>query len=148
MAEPFVFVRQGRRWTTIAALLALLTGLAALRIAFAASLWILAPLGLAALPLLHDILLNPHAFFRLDDIALSWRAGRREGHVPLDRIARARMDTGWDFSVRVTFELTGSGRAILPPDCTPPHRALEAALLDRGIPTVRHHFTGRGGHSR
>ncbi len=52
------------------------------------------------------------------------------------------LDTRLDFSVRASVVLADGGRKIrLPYESTPPHKALEAALLARGIAVQRHHFS-------
>ncbi|QEW21393.1 hypothetical protein LA6_003601 [Marinibacterium anthonyi] len=139
----FVHESNGRRLSTALIVAAVWAALIALGIGLNASPWVLGPLALVTLPAIWDLLRDPKVRVTLDDTALSWQAGRRDGHVPLARIRLARFDTLWDFSVRLTLEMTDGARLRLPPDCTPPHRAFESQLQQRGVATVRHHFVPR-----
>ena len=102
---------------------------------------ILAALALLGLPLALDLWRAPQAELTLDDEALEWRHGDARARVPLAGIERVRLDTRLDGTVRATIE-TGQARPPrIPPPCMPPHKALEAALRDRGVAVRRRHFT-------
>lgn len=140
---PFVYESSGRRLSTALTVALIWIALIALRMGLDASFWLLGPIALATLPAIVDLVRDPKVRVTLDDNTLTWQAGRRDGHVPLDYIACARFDTLWDFSVRVTLETTDGRRLKLPPDCTPPHRVFESELRQRDVATVRHHFVPR-----
>ncbi|MBB97208.1 MAG: hypothetical protein CML68_21740 [Rhodobacteraceae bacterium] len=140
VSPALIHKSRGRRVSAVVSLLVIYGGLAAAAIGLHASPWILAPLVLATLPALWEVLTDPRTRLTLDDHDLRWQAGRRDGHVAVDRIASARFDTLWDFSVRVTLTLDDGRSLRLPPDLHPPHRALEEALMARNVSTERHHF--------
>ncbi|MGR3803634.1 hypothetical protein [Marinibacterium profundimaris] len=143
MPAPFLHRQRGRRPAPLAALLAAWAGLIALWLGLQASPWILAPLALATLPALRDVIADPRATLTLDDTRLHWQSGRREGTLALAKIEQARFHTAWDFSVLVSFRMRDGRNVQLPPDIRPPHRLFEDALATRGVATVRHHFTLR-----
>lgn len=120
--------------------LAVYAGLAALWFGFQAAPWVIVLLILPTLPALHDLWRNPVARFDLGEEDLSWSARGRVSTLALSRIRRARFDTRWDFSIRVTLFLHNGQSMRLPPDVTPPDRPLDAALTARGIPVERQHF--------
>lgn len=140
MAEPFVYESAGRSGRTAGALAGVALLIAALA-AIGAHPAILGALALLGLPLALDLWRAPTAALTLTDEALEWRHGAAREAVPLPRIERVRLDTRLDLSVRATVE-TGQARAPrIPPPCMPPHKALEAALLARGVAVRRRHFT-------
>jgi len=137
----FSFSRQGRSPRVLGVLICVYAVLVAAILLFDAAWWLMALLALPTLPALYDLYRDPEAGLELDADTLSWRSGRRRGTLALAEIARLRLDTRWDFSVRATAVL-GSGRRIrLPDESLPPHRVLEAELLARGVQVERHHFT-------
>ena len=140
MADAFRFERAGRSARTAAALGAV-AALAVALAAIGAHPGILAATAILALPLAIDLWRAPTASLTLTDEALEWRQGAASASVPLAAIERVRLDTRLDLSVRATVE-TGQARPPrVPPPCMPPHKALEAALRDRGVEVRRRHFT-------
>ncbi len=139
--EPYVFTRRGRSWRLVILLGVIYAALIAAIVALDAAWWLVAALALTTLPALWDLYGDPVAGIRLGDSRLEWRSGRHHGALGLDEIDHVRMDTRWDFSVRVTAMLGGRQRVRLPYDALPAHRSLEAALQARGIRVERHHFT-------
>ena len=107
----------------------------------AAAWWLMLLLALPTLPALWELIIPREAGLEIADGALSWYSGRRRAEVRLDEIDHIRMDTRWDFSVRVRVMLQHGKRLQLPHESLPPHRQLEAELTARGIKVVRHHFT-------
>ncbi len=136
---PLTHHNQGRKPATIAALLAAIAVLAFLY-SIGTVTWFLMVLALFTVPALIDVLRNPTAEFALDDQYMSWRSSSQTVKLPLTRIAKARFDTRWDFSVRVTLILIDNSKMRIPQDAMPPHQGLEDALKARGFTTERHHF--------
>lgn len=122
-------------------MLGLGAGLTALRIGLDASMWILTPFALAALPAVWDLVADPRACLAVTDDLLVWRAGSRGDQVRVDDIDRVRIDTQWDFSIRTTISLRDGLKLKVPPPCQPPSATFEAVLTDRGVSVERHHFT-------
>lgn len=139
--DGYSFSRQGRSPRVLGVLICVYAALLAAILFLDAAWWLMALLVLPTLPALHDLYRNPEAGMDLDDRTLSWRSGRRSGALALSDIARLRLDTRWDFSVRATVVLTSGRRIRLPDESLPPHREFEAELLARDIPVERHHFT-------
>ena len=137
---PLHWQRHARTPRLALIVLAVYAGLAALWLGFQAAPWVIALLALPTLPALHDLWRNPVVRFDLDEETLSWSARGRSTTLALPRIRRARFDTRWDFSIRVTLFLNDGQSLRLPPDVTPPDRSLDAALTARGIPVERQHF--------
>ena len=140
MAGDFTFARRGRAPRTLGIVIAIYTGLVAAILLIDAAWWLMAALALATLPALWDLWQDPSAGVRLNDTQLEWHTGRHCGTLAWDEIDHMRIDTRWDFSVRVTAMLQSGKRVRLPYQALPPHRALEAALLARGVLVERHHF--------
>lgn len=138
---PLVFTRSGRNTPTLLAMLAVWALLLAVWVFFNAAWWILALLGVFTLPALYDLVTNPVSRLSLSDHGLVWQNRRQSIDLPLARIKTMRLDTRWDFSVRATALLTTGSKLRVPPDCMPPHKALETALQNYGVKTERHHFT-------
>ena len=139
MPLPLHHQTQGRSLRTalaVAAALALLIGLYLV----GTLVWLLAVLALFVLPALSDLLRNPQARFDLTDTDLTWETTRLSAALPVSRIAKARFDTRWDFSVRVTLVLHDGKKLRIPQEVMPPHRALEEAFKACNIPVERHHF--------
>ncbi|MCV6584442.1 MAG: hypothetical protein OIF47_02805 [Marinibacterium sp.] len=137
------FERQGRSPRTALIVALVLGGLVVLRMQFGAALWLLGLGALATLPALWDLWRNPRAGLALDDSALRWWTGRAEGHVPRRDIDHMRLDTSWDFSLRISVVLTSGRRVRLPYECTPPRAEIDAALGRAGVTIERHHFSLR-----
>jgi hypothetical protein len=140
-AADYRFRRQGRSLALALALAAWLLALAALAIFAQASLWLIALLGLPTLPGLYELGKNPQSGLDLTEDRLSWFTGSLQGAVPVSQIARLRLDTRLDLSVRATLVLTSGDKLRLPQPATPPVEALTQALDARGIPHERHHFS-------
>lgn len=136
---PLIHENRGRNPRTIAALLTAVLVLAGLY-SVGTLPWILIALGVFAIPALTDVLLNPKGRFELTATDIGWKNSGQTAHLPLSRIAEARFDTRWDFSVRVTLKLVDQSKLRIPQDVMPPHKNLEDALKERKIKTERHHF--------
>lgn len=141
MTEPYSFVRHHRQPKTVAILIMVYSGLAALMVLFDAAWWIAGGLALVTLPTLWDLAQNTAAGLSIDSQGLRWFSGKRSAQVDLNEIDFVRMDTRWDFSVRVTLYLEKDKRVRLPYDSLPPHRDLEFAFQAHGLRVERHHFT-------
>lgn len=135
------FFRHGRSAATLLAVAGWFAGLGLLWWLLAASPWLLALLALPVLPALMDLWRNPRSDLSLDRQQITWRSGSLQGSVKLTEISHVRLTTRWDFSVRATLVLTDGRHMRLPPQTTPPHAQLDAALAAHGIRTERHHFT-------
>lgn len=140
-APPLEFVRHARSWRVLALLICIYAGVGWLLWRFNAVWWIGAGLIVPTLPALYEAVTGSRAGLRLDADTLGWFTGRRGGTLALAEVARMRLDTRWDFSVRATAILQDGKTVRLPYESLPPHRAFEAALQARGIPVERHHFT-------
>ena len=138
---PYRYLRQGRSRRALAAVLVFYALLIALILMFQASLWLMGALALTTVPTLWELWRNPQAGLELSAAGITWFTGRRQGQVSLPELDHIRLDTRWDFTVRATLVLSSGQR--LPFECMPPHRALEAAALQLGLRTERHHFTIR-----
>ena len=136
----YTFERRGRNRATLLVLLLVWAALAAAWVWLEAAGWLLALFALATLPALWELVANPAAGLRLSGQELEWFTGRRDAQVALAQIHHVRLDTRLDLSVRATVVLRSGRRIRLPFEATPPHRAFEAALTDRGVAVERHHF--------
>jgi hypothetical protein len=143
-AEGFSYRSQGRTRVTALAVTGTWLVLGGLVLTVDAAPWLMGCIGLFTLPALWDLWRNPQAGLDFTPVALTWFSGAREGRIPWAEIDRVRLDTRLDFSVRASAVLRSGQKIRLPYECTPPHRALEAALAARGIPTERHHFSLAG----
>ena len=141
MGEALAFTRHARTPQTVMILIAIYATLLAAIILIDAAWWLMAALALLTLPALWDLWRDSGAGLRLNDTHLDWHTGRRSGRLDLSEIDHMRFDTRWDFSVRVTAVLKDEKRVRLPYEALPPHRALEAAFVARGLRVERHHFT-------
>lgn len=137
---PYSYTRHNRSPQVIAILLSVYSALAVLFIAFDAVWWLIGLLALFTLPALWDFAQNTRSGLRLDQDGLRWFSGRREAGVRLSEIDHVRLDTRWDFSVRMSLVLTSEKRIRLPDESTPPHRELESRLKEAGLKVERHHF--------
>lgn len=140
MAEPFSFRREGRTSGLQFALIAIYGVLTVLVYAYDAAFWIIALLILPTLPALYDLYTNPVSTLTMSEERIDWRTGKRSGHVMLTNISHLRFDTRWDFSVRVTVELSDGKHLRLPQPCIPPHRNFETVCESFGLRVDRHHF--------
>ncbi|WP_420584479.1 hypothetical protein [Ruegeria sp.] len=138
---PFTYTRHNRSPRTVVILIGVYAALLALVILFDAAWWLIGILALATLPAVWDIAQNTRAGLVLDQHCLRWFTGTREAEVALTDIDHVRLDTRWDFSVRVSLVLTTKKRIRLPDESTPPHREFEAVLEGAGLRVERHHFT-------
>lgn len=139
-SQTLQFRRQGRTGRTAVVVLVIYAGLAAARVWLDAAPWLVALLVLPTLPAVWDLWRNPQAMLMLDSRQLRWSAGQYGGTLDFDAIDHIRFDTRWDLSVRASAVLRSGRKIHLPPQCLPPHRSFEAALLARGVAVERHHF--------
>jgi hypothetical protein len=102
--------------------------------------WITLLLLLPALPALYDLGRNPRAGLTLNAASLAWFSGNRSVQIGLGEIDKVRMDTRWDFSVRVTILPLSGRKLVIPHEALPPHRELEDRLQANGVKVERHHF--------
>jgi hypothetical protein len=140
-AEAFRFRRAGRNRATLWSAAAVWAVLAAAVIIVDASPMLMGLVGVLTLPAIWELATNPSAGLDLTQTDLHWFTGRRSGTLARGEIAQVRLDTRLDFSVRATVVLTTGRKIRLPYECTPPHKAFEAALNNLGIRTERHHFS-------
>lgn len=140
-AKDYHFRRQGRSIGLVLALAAWLMLLAVLALFVQASPWLIALLALPTLPGLYELARNPESGLDLTKNELRWFSGSLHGAVPLERIARLRLDTRLDLSVRATLILTTGEKLRLPQPAMPPVDALMQACDDHDIAHERHHFS-------
>lgn len=138
---PYTFTRQNRTPSVLAILLCVYGALIALVILFDAAWWLMALLALTTLPALWDCARGTSAGLTLGLDRISWFTGARQAEVNLADIDHVRMDTRWDFSVRVSLVLRSEKKIRLPDESTPPHREFERLLQQAGLRVKRHHFT-------
>lgn len=139
--DVYTFHRKARNWATLLTLLGTWVALILVWTIFDASGWIVGFVFLFTLPAVYDVGRNPSAGLSLDRRTLRWYSGRTEGLLDLDEIDHMRLDTRMDFSVRATAILHTGRKIRLPFEATPPHKPFEAALIDCGVKTQRHHFS-------
>ena len=137
----FSFRRKGRNWAALLSVLGIWAVLLIAIVAIDAALWLMGVVALFTLPAAWEVCNNPKAGFDMNDAGVLWFTGKRRASLNWLEIDRFRLDTRLDFSVRATAVLTSGKKIRLPYECTPPHKALEAALNARGIRTERHHFS-------
>ncbi len=140
MAADFVFSRAARTPRLMAVLAAIYATLIGAVLLLDAALWLMGGLALLTLPALRDLYANSSAGVRLSDTRLLWYSGQRQGELALSEIDHMRLDTRWDFSVRVSAVLLNGKRVYLPFESVPPHRAFEEQLRARGLTVKRNHF--------
>ncbi|MEM9552319.1 MAG: hypothetical protein AAGA05_14155 [Pseudomonadota bacterium] len=140
---PYIFETRGRRWSTLIGIAIAFTVLLGLYLVFDAAIWVLAIFALGTLPALWDFWADPRSGLQLDEDALTWWTGRANGRVGREEIDFIRLDTSWDFSVRLSAVLTNGRRIRLPYECTPPHEQIASVLDAQGIRFERHHFSLR-----
>ncbi|MBO9411315.1 MULTISPECIES: hypothetical protein [unclassified Ruegeria] len=138
---PYTFTRQNRTPRVLAILLCIYGGLIALVVWFDAVWWLIAPLALTTLPAVWDFVQGTKAGLSVAQDTMSWFTGPRKAEVNLADIDHVRMDTRWDFSVRVSLVLNSEKKIRLPDESTPPHRVFEQVLQATGLRVERHHFT-------
>lgn len=138
---PFEYVSQGRNPRTIIALAVAYVLLIGAVVVIDAAPWLMGIIGLATLPAIWDLWMNPAAGVTLDDTTLRWFSGRRRAEVALEEITKVRFDARWDFSVRVSLVLDKDRKIRLPAEALPPRDAFDRALQDRGIRTERNPFS-------
>ncbi len=139
MSLPFRHETRGRSLRTALAVAAALVVLLGLYLV-GTLLWLLAVFSLFLLPALLDLLRDPRGSFELTETELTWETARLSAALPISRIAKARFDTRWDFSVRVTLFLHDGKKLRIPQEVMPPHQPLENAFKSLNIPVERHHF--------
>ncbi|GHG90782.1 hypothetical protein [Pseudodonghicola xiamenensis] len=137
----FRFQQQARSARLIILLAAIYLVLIAAYLFLDALWWLLALLALPTLPALSDLIRNPDAGLEIDATTFRWWSGRHRREVPLSEIDHIRMDTRWDFSVRVRLMLRSGRYLQLPHESLPHHRGLEQGLIARDLRVERHHFT-------
>ena len=140
-AEPFIYHRQGRSWSTLAGVLAVWGLLTLAIVTVDAAPWLMGIVALFTLPALWEIYANPAAGLQMDAREITWFTGKRTATLQWGEVDHMRLDTRLDFSVRATAVLTSGRKIRLPYEATPPHKAFEAALQGLGIRTERHHFS-------
>lgn len=138
--SPLEFERRGRSWPILLTLAIVYAVLFAAVAVIDAAWWLMALLALFTLPALRDALTDTTAGLTIGDAALDWHSGARRGQVRLDEIARVRLDTRWDLSLRATLVLKDGKTVRLPQESLPPSAPFETALTARGLPVERHHF--------
>ena len=111
---PYSFARSNRNLKTLAILASVYVALLALVVLFDTAWWIAGLLSLATLPALWDLVQNTGAGMHVDQDAISWFTGNRQGEIALRDIDHFRFDTRWDFSVRVSIVLHSGKRIRLP----------------------------------
>lgn len=139
MPTPLHHNNQGRNTATVLGLIAAIAVLTFLNWIGTVP-WLIIVLGLFTVPAAVDVLRNPKTEFNLTDEILSWKNSGQSAELPLERIEKARFDTRWDFSVRVTLTLIDKSKLRIPQDVMPRHTTLETAFKERNIPTERQHF--------
>jgi len=138
---PFTYTRNNRAPRTVLILIGAYGGLLALVILFNAAWWLIGLFALPTLPALWDLARDTRAGLVLDQDSIRWFSGSREAEVAFSDIDHVRLDTRWDFSVRVSLVLTSDKRIRLPDESTPPHKEFEVVLQQAGLRVERHHFT-------
>jgi hypothetical protein len=143
MPPDYVFHRRHRSLTNLILLPLLWLVLLAAWVLLDAAPLLIGILAACTAPLLWDLIRNPPAGLTLTQTHLAWHSGTRTAEIAIREIARVRLDTRLDFSVRATVVLK-SGRALrIPFEATPRHHLFETALNAQDIPTERHHFSLR-----
>jgi len=140
-ATPFVFVRKGRNWATLIALLGVWTLALLTWFVFDAATFVVVVLGLFSLPAMWDLYAARDAGTTLTGQDLTWFSGATQVCVPLGDIDHVRLVTRLDLSIRAAVVLTSGRKLRLPAEATPPGAAFEAALSAHDIRHARHHFT-------
>ncbi len=135
--EAFTHTHRARAPKQLAIVVIGLLLMAGLLVVFQAVWWLVALLALVAVPAVIDILRDRRATLRVDDTHLTWESGRRNGEVPLERIAKVKLRTTFDLSQRAQVLLKDGQKTRLPMECLPPGRVLDAAFEARGVPTER-----------
>lgn len=139
MPEPLTFTHHGRNPRTFLALAIAVVILGGLK-AVGTTNWILAVLGIFAVPALIDVLLNPVSTFSLTDGVLRWKSATQEAEMRTDQIRSARFDTRLDISVRATLNMVDGSKVRIPNDVLPSPDRLQATLEAYEIEVERHHF--------
>lgn len=139
--EDYHFRRQGRSPALVLALAAWLAALAGLYFYAQATPWLIALLFLPVIPGLFDLVKNPGSGLDVTAEQIVWFTGGERTDLPLSRIARLRLDTRLDLSIRATLILTTGNKLRLPQPVVPPVAELTHALDQRGIAHERHHFS-------
>ena len=139
--NPYRFENRGRSRRAALALLLiwglLLFGLWAIEL----SPLIAGAVAFFTLPALWEFVTDPRSTLTLTNDEIGWQCAHSGDTVPLGLIAKVRLDTRLDLSVRLTLILTDARKIRLPHACTPPHRHFEEELKARGVATERHHFS-------
>ncbi|SFK49409.1 hypothetical protein [Shimia haliotis] len=139
MPDPLTFTHHGRNPRTFMALAIAVVILGGLK-AIGTTTWILAILGIFAVPALIDVLLNPVSTFSLAEGVLRWKSATQEAEMRTDQIRSARFDTRLDISVRATLTMVDGSKVRIPNDVLPSPDRLQATLEAYDIPVERHHF--------
>ncbi|MEM8579115.1 MAG: PH domain-containing protein [Pseudomonadota bacterium] len=141
MTAPYRWRRAGRSRSTAITVALVWLALGAAYVGLDASIWIIWLFVLFTLPALYDLAAGRTSEMHVTQDGLRWRSGRREDRATWDEIARIRLDTRLDLSVRTSLILPSGRRVRLPIDVTPPADAFEAALRAHGAEVRRHHFS-------
>ncbi len=137
----FTFTRSGR--SAPAALLLVAIWLVVLSAVIVISLawWIAAAILLFTLPAIWDMVSNRQSHISVDDTSLRWQSGKHSGAIPLQDIAKVRIDRRLDMSYRIAAVMVDGRKLRLPPDTQPPVDDLEAALNAANVKTERNPFS-------
>jgi hypothetical protein len=138
---PYRFVRAGRSWTAVLAVLGVWLACLIAWLVLDAAGWIVGVVLLFTLPALADLWRGTDAGLEIDAGHLRWWSGSREVRLALSEIDHVRLVTRLDLSVRMAAVLTGGKKIRAPIEATPPARELDPALRAHGLRTERHHFT-------
>lgn len=142
--ERFDYKRQGRNRVALWVVPGIWLLLVGAILLLEASVWLILLIGLFTLPALWELITNPASGLTMDTQRICWFTSTRSAALEISEIARFRLDTRLDLSVRATAILKSGQKIRLPYECTPPDKRFEAELNARGIPTERHHFSPVG----
>ncbi|WP_128910584.1 hypothetical protein [Tropicibacter alexandrii] len=136
----FRFEPDRRRRTALVVLLAwvVILGLSA---GVGMAWWIALPLWVVTLPAAWEALHPPDCWLEIDAAGLRATLGGTRIEVPRDQIARARIDTRLDLSLRLRLYPDKGPPVRIPTPCLPDGATLEEALTAQGIKVERHHFS-------
>lgn len=141
MADEFHFHKSARRRSSIVIISAIWIALLGLNVFLDARIWILAIFALFTLPAIFDIAKGRESKLHIDDRIVEWSPGSgKDGSALLANILQVGVRIRLDFSRRIRFDMRDGTVLRLPPDCTPPGNALEAAFAERQIPIRREYF--------
>lgn len=138
---PYEFERSGRNHTTVIVLTTVWSVCWLAVWKFDASLIFIGLVLMCTIPALWDVVSNTRAGVRLNETTFFWYSGKACADVNLDEIDMVQFMTRLDLTVRVVVVLKTGKKVRLPPESTPPHKALQARLASLDVKTERHHFS-------